>query len=380
DLDTRSHAASSHGTERMGIPQADSFVPINPLAHFPRSRAVAANDNHPTSYPQERGGRIDQNGVPPPESRLSRLETAVLALAEADGPSSLFEPSKVRRWYRVVTGTRLPNRLANPRLEALRRFAILARVGLASDADERVRIRRAGFDTEQINEIADRASAFHEPQGVFSALSMWRHRALLKLLSKQVASHGDMGEEAASQDDDQSPHGGEQPSGDHVAPVRPLNADLSAHWTIFLGNEGDGPDLRTILTDFGRRLLAAITSPTLLPIFRAVVGDSEMSQGSIRQFFEDGPRAVTDGLADVLRNAAMREEIVVDDCAIAAQQFVGMVRANIHLEVALELRPAPAREEIEHVVHQAVEIFLRGIEYESPAPFGRSPAAQHRRR
>src|SRR3546814_20609965 len=32
DLDTRSHAASSHGTERMGIPQADSFVPINPLA------------------------------------------------------------------------------------------------------------------------------------------------------------------------------------------------------------------------------------------------------------------------------------------------------------------------------------------------------------
>ncbi|MFC0148693.1 hypothetical protein ACFFJ0_12365, partial [Sphingobium scionense] len=31
DLDTRSHAASSHGTERMGIPQADSFVPINPL-------------------------------------------------------------------------------------------------------------------------------------------------------------------------------------------------------------------------------------------------------------------------------------------------------------------------------------------------------------
>ncbi|MFD2427286.1 TetR/AcrR family transcriptional regulator C-terminal domain-containing protein [Sphingobium scionense] len=159
-----------------------------------------------------------------------------------------------------------------------------------------------------------------------------------------------------------------------------MNADLSAHWTIFLGNEGDGPDLRTILTDFGRRLLAAITSPTLLPIFRAVVGDSEMSQGSIRQFFEDGPRAVTDGLADVLRNAAMREEIVVDDCAIAAQQFVGMVRANIHLEVALELRPAPAREEIEHVVHQAVEIFLRGIEYESPAPFGRSPAAQHRRR
>ena len=31
DLDTRSHAASSHGINAMGIPQADSFVPINPL-------------------------------------------------------------------------------------------------------------------------------------------------------------------------------------------------------------------------------------------------------------------------------------------------------------------------------------------------------------
>lgn len=32
DLDTGSHAASSHGTNSMEIPQMDSFVPINPLA------------------------------------------------------------------------------------------------------------------------------------------------------------------------------------------------------------------------------------------------------------------------------------------------------------------------------------------------------------
>lgn len=353
------------------------------LAHVPGSRAVAANDNHPKSHPQERGGRIDQNGVPPPESRLSRLETAVLALAEADGPSSLFEPSKVRRWYRIVTGSRMPNRLANPRLEALRRFAILARVGLASDADERVRIRRAGFDTEQIDEIAGRAAAVRKPRETFSALSMWRHRALLKLLSKHAASYGDSGEETASSDGDQSPNAGEASNGDRIAPEHAgasQNAGLSEHWTIALESEDDHPDLRIILTDFGRRLLAAITSPTLLPIFRAAVGDSEMSPASIRQFFEDGPRAVTDGLANVLQSAATREEIYVDDCAIAAQQFVGMVRANIHLEVVLGLRPAPARGEIEYVVHQAVEIFLRGVEYKSPAPFWTSAVAQRGRR
>jgi len=33
-----SHAASSHGTESMGIPQTDSFVPINPLVETRASR------------------------------------------------------------------------------------------------------------------------------------------------------------------------------------------------------------------------------------------------------------------------------------------------------------------------------------------------------
>ncbi|WP_217988843.1 hypothetical protein, partial [Sphingobium sp. D43FB] len=32
DLNTRSHAASSHANDNMGILQMDSFVPINPLA------------------------------------------------------------------------------------------------------------------------------------------------------------------------------------------------------------------------------------------------------------------------------------------------------------------------------------------------------------
>src|SRR3546814_4637418 len=44
DRETRSHAASSHGTERMGIPQADSFVPINPLAGDRKSTRL--NSSH----------------------------------------------------------------------------------------------------------------------------------------------------------------------------------------------------------------------------------------------------------------------------------------------------------------------------------------------
>jgi hypothetical protein len=129
-----------------------------------------------------------------------------------------------------------------------------------------------------------------------------------------------------------------------------------------------------------QRLLTAITSPTLLPIYKAAVGDPGISPDSIKQFFDDGPRAVTDGLAHMLRSAATREEIFVNDCAIAAQQFVGMVRANIQLEVALGLRPAPPPDEIRHVVDQAVEIFLRGIQCKCPPPRPQAATVQRGRR
>ena len=59
-------------------------------------------------------------------ARLSAIEWSVVAMAERDGLSSIREPSRFVQALSSLFGFKRPNRLANDRLEALRRLAILA--------------------------------------------------------------------------------------------------------------------------------------------------------------------------------------------------------------------------------------------------------------
>lgn len=87
-------------------------------------------------------------------SSLTQLERAVIALARNDPASSLKRPGRTARWLRGSSFAPLP--LANPRLEALRRYAILRRVlggGLAHQ--ERENLFNSGFARGLIEEIDD---------------------------------------------------------------------------------------------------------------------------------------------------------------------------------------------------------------------------------
>ena len=65
-------------------------------------------------------------GTTPPPARLSALEWSVVAMAESDGLSSVRETSRYVAAIAKFLGFRKPNRLANERLEALRRLAVFA--------------------------------------------------------------------------------------------------------------------------------------------------------------------------------------------------------------------------------------------------------------
>lgn len=58
------------------------------------------------------------------EPRLSALEWSVVALAERDTVASLREPGRIAAALESLFGLHRPNKLANPRLEALRRIAV----------------------------------------------------------------------------------------------------------------------------------------------------------------------------------------------------------------------------------------------------------------
>lgn len=100
-----------------------------------------------------RGARIEGR------TGFSPLEWTVIALARHDSLRSLATPGRFDRVMRTIFGlpTRAP--LADPRLEALRRLAVLAwHHGVAVPANEVERGMTAGFQRSQIETLVGRVA------------------------------------------------------------------------------------------------------------------------------------------------------------------------------------------------------------------------------
>lgn len=80
----------------------------------------------------------------PLPAEIGRAERVVIALARHDGRATLRGVGAFRRWFDGITGARRPMPLADPRLEALRRFAVRCWRGEVAQA-ERERSAVADF-------------------------------------------------------------------------------------------------------------------------------------------------------------------------------------------------------------------------------------------
>ncbi|HCB75464.1 MAG TPA: hypothetical protein DEP91_04715 [Sphingomonas bacterium] len=91
---------------------------------------------------------------------FSPLEWSVVALARRDKVASLREPGRVAVAMGVLFGERPNPRLADPRLEALRRMAVLSwRHGYEVDTSEIRRFVDAGYDLRQYELMVDSIAA-----------------------------------------------------------------------------------------------------------------------------------------------------------------------------------------------------------------------------
>jgi len=92
--------------------------------------------------------------APLPPARLTALEWSIVAMAERDGLSSIREVGRYTRALRNFFGFKQPNRLANDRLEALRRVAIFAwNYGWNVPKSELAAFFEAGFSSDQFELI-----------------------------------------------------------------------------------------------------------------------------------------------------------------------------------------------------------------------------------
>ncbi len=124
----------------------------------------------------------------------------------------------------------------------------------------------------------------------------------------------------------------------------------------------------TLLT-LGTGVMTAMTSASATGLYKAVVSDSARFKDAADIFWTLGPGRAIGRVRETLEDARHRGEIEVDDCQVAALQFMAMLRGNLHLEVLFGLREAPGPSEIGDHVRSAVAVFLRGAR--SPTGNGR---------
>lgn len=109
------------------------------------------------------GGQVAHTiaqSAPAVPAALTSLEWLVVALAKNDRLSSLRTPGRLSTALGTVFGMRPNPRLADERLEALRRIAVLSwHHGYVVEGREVERFRAAGFTDAQYEQIVDSIGA-----------------------------------------------------------------------------------------------------------------------------------------------------------------------------------------------------------------------------
>jgi hypothetical protein len=111
-----------------------------------------------------------------PRRDLDARERGAILLAKTDGKESLHNPGRLRRLSEICFGlSRQPNKLADPRLEGLRRYAVaVAHDTEQSATHEREKLVALGFSDHQIQIAATTAVRFRvkPARGLWSAVAL----------------------------------------------------------------------------------------------------------------------------------------------------------------------------------------------------------------
>ena len=129
-----------------------------------------------------------------------------------------------------------------------------------------------------------------------------------------------------------------------------------------LGPESLSAAIEPLLVTLGRNMLSALMDPSLLQLCHTAVIEAERFPRATSIYHEYGLKPAVAMLTEVLEAANKRGELRIQDCALAANQFIAMLRGNIHFEAVLELRSPPSVAEIEARVRSVVNIFLHGLQ------------------
>jgi AcrR family transcriptional regulator len=101
-----------------------------------------------------------------------------------------------------------------------------------------------------------------------------------------------------------------------------------------------------MLSDFGQR------------IYRIAVAESENFPAVAHQFYHSGPKLVQDRIAEMLRCATERGELIIEDIPFAAAQFAQLCKVDIQDRMIFTPMPCCTAADATRVIEGAVSMFM----------------------
>jgi AcrR family transcriptional regulator len=121
-------------------------------------------------------------------------------------------------------------------------------------------------------------------------------------------------------------------------------------------------DVTTTLMDFGQAYIQLLCRPGGGSAIRMVMAIAERMPDVGRRYYEHVLEKTISRLAFYLEAHVKAKDLAIDDCHLAASQFMQMCQAPLFLPFLFQAAPAPSAERIAEVVASATRMFLAGYQ------------------
>jgi AcrR family transcriptional regulator len=118
-------------------------------------------------------------------------------------------------------------------------------------------------------------------------------------------------------------------------------------------------DVEAVLTRLGSAYLGFLCSPEKASALRTVAAIAERMPEIGRVFYETGPAVGIARLAGYFKAQNEAGVLAVEDCNVAAAQFLDSCKSTLFMPVLFNFGEAPSPDSIKYVVGIAVRVFMR---------------------
>jgi AcrR family transcriptional regulator len=118
-------------------------------------------------------------------------------------------------------------------------------------------------------------------------------------------------------------------------------------------------DVQAVLTRTGRGFINFLARPGGMSPLRTVISIAERMPEIGAEFYDTGPAKGIARLREYLEAQVAAGVLAIEDCEVAAAQFIDACGATVLRQLLFNARPAPSDERVDYAVGIAVRVFMK---------------------